>query len=117
MYQDAFATIFDIIRSGHSGVWEITLLSLNVSFLATLIATIPGTFLGTFLAMKKFPGRDFIISIFNTLLSVPTVVVGLFLYGLISRRGLFGDFGILYTTEAMILGQTVLILPIIITFV
>ena len=117
MYSDAFSTIFDIIRSGETEILSITFLSLKISLLATLLATIPGIIFGTILAITKFPFREFIISIFNTLLSVPTVVIGLFLYGFLSRRGIFGDFGLLYTEKAMIIGQMVLILPIIITFV
>ena len=117
MYSDAFSTIFDIIRSGETEIWSITFLSLKISLLATLLATIPGIIFGTILATTKFPLRQLIISIFNTLLSVPTVVIGLFLYGFLSRRGILGDFGLLYTEEAMIIGQMVLILPIIITFV
>jgi len=117
MYSDAFSTIFDIIRSGETEILSITFLSLKISLLATLLATIPGVIFGTILATTKFPLRQFMISIFNTLLSVPTVVIGLFLYGFLSRRGILGDFGLLYTEKAMIIGQMVLILPIIITFV
>ena len=117
MYSDAFSTIFDILRSGETEIWSITILSLKISLLATVLATIPGVVFGTILATTKFPLRQFIISIFNTLLSVPTVVIGLFLYGFLSRRGFFGDFGLLYTEKAMVIGQMVLIIPIIITFV
>ncbi len=117
MFLDAFETIFDIIRAGESDLWLIVLTSLKVSAISTFFATIFGVATGFYLANATFRGRKWVIAIFNTSLAIPTVVVGLFLYGFLSRRGIFGDWGLLYTTTAMIIGQAFLIYPIVVTFV
>lgn len=92
---------------------EIVLVSLKVSFTSTTLATLTGVPLGIFVALKKFPGKYVVTTILNTLMSVPTVVIGLLVYALISRQGPLGKLGILFTLNAMVMGQFILIFPII----
>jgi len=95
-------------------VLVIVLLSLKVSVTATVFASGLAIPTGFWLAIKEFWGKNFIIAVINTLLALPTVVVGLLIYSLISRRGPLGILGLLFTPWAMIIGQFVLVVPIII---
>lgn len=88
-------------------------LSLQVTVSATLAATSIGVPLGAMVAMGRFPGRAGVIVVLNALMGLPPVVVGLAVYLTLSRSGPLGDLGLLFTPTAMILAQTVLILPII----
>ncbi len=101
--------VFELDRE----LWRIVLLSLEVSLSAVLLATVLGLPLGALLAVKRFPGRRGAIVILNALMGLPPVVVGLLVYLLLSRAGPLGELGLLFTPGAMILAQTVLILPII----
>jgi tungstate transport system permease protein len=87
--------------------------SLKVSGLSTLIAAVVGIPAGLLLAQAVFPGKRFVLTCLNTLLALPTVVIGLVVYAFISRRGTFGTFGLLYTQEAIIIGQVILIVPLV----
>ncbi len=93
----------------------IILLSLKVSGTGLVIATIIGLPLASILALKRFYLRDTIITLSNTFMGLPPVVVGLFLYILLSRSGPLGFMGLLYTPSAMIIAQTILALPIIVS--
>jgi len=93
-------------------VLQIALLSLYISLSATVIAALISIPLGGLIHFSEFRGKRALIIIIQTLYSVPTVVVGLVIYLLISRSGPLGFFGLLFTPEGMILGQTVLIIPI-----
>lgn len=92
---------------------EIAGLSIKLAAISTLIAAVIGIPVGFILGTYDFPGRSFLASIVNTLLSLPTVVVGLAIYSFISRRGPLGRFGLLFTPTAIILGQAVLATPIV----
>jgi len=94
-------------------VLSITLLSLKVSTLATLISLVLGISSGTLLALSSFPGRRLIISIVNTGMGLPPVVVGLFVTIFLWRNGPFGFLEILYTPSAMIIAQAVIATPIV----
>lgn len=94
---------------------EIILLSLEVSGIALAIATAAGLPLGAFIGLKRFPGRGVIISLMNTFMGLPPVVVGLFLYLILSRSGPLGFMGLLYTPSAMIIAQSALAFPIVIS--
>ena len=94
-------------------LWHIVFLSLQVSLSAVLIATALGLPLGAVLAVARFPGRRVIIVLLNALMGLPPVVVGLLVYLLLSRAGPLGELGLLFTPRAMIVAQTILILPII----
>ena len=90
--------------------------SLKVSAISTLLAGVAGIPAGFLIAFSEFRGKRFLITILNTLLALPTVVVGLFVYAFISRRGIFGTFDLLYSQKAIIIGQVILIVPIVTTF-
>lgn len=90
--------------------------SLRVSFSSVLIASLLGVPLGFFISFRSFVGKRFVITCLNTLLALPTVAIGLFVYAFISRRGLFGPFDLLYSQNAIIIGQTFLIFPLICIF-
>ncbi|MEO7107669.1 MAG: ABC transporter permease [Rhodoferax sp.] len=94
-------------------VWR----SLSLSATASAIAIVIGTFLGAWLAVSRFAGRGLVLAMLNTLLSLPSVVVGLVVYLLLSRSGPFGFLGWLYSFKAMLLAQTVLVLPIVVALV
>jgi tungstate transport system permease protein len=89
------------------------LVSVKVSFLSTFLATLTALPLAFLVGMKNFWGKRFVMIILNTLMSLPTVVIGLLVYSLISRRALLGNFGLLYTPWAIVIGQFLLALPII----
>jgi tungstate transport system permease protein len=95
------------------GLGPIIALSLAVSASATALATLFGAPLGAALAVFAFPGRQILVVMFNALLGLPPVVVGLALYVLLSRSGPLGILGMLFTPRAMVLAQTVLALPIV----
>ena len=92
---------------------RIILLSLKVSGTALIISTVLGLPVGSLTGLKKFPGRGFIMTILNTLMGLPPVVVGLFVYLVLSRRGPFGFMALLYTPSAMIIAQSILAFPIV----
>ncbi|MFO7783034.1 MAG: ABC transporter permease [Thermodesulfobacteriota bacterium] len=89
----------------------IVYISLYVSFFSTLIASILGVPLGFLIAVNRFRGKRAVITVLNTLLALPTVVIGLFAYAFLSRRGMLGFLGLLYTPKAIVIGQVILILP------
>jgi tungstate transport system permease protein len=93
----------------------IVALSLRVSLFAVLIAALIGAPIGAALAIWRFPGRGGILLVFSTLMGLPPVVVGLIFYLLLSRAGPLGEFGLLFTPSAMVMAQTALVLPIIVT--
>ena len=94
-------------------LWHIVALSLEVSLSAVLIATVLGLPLGAALAVKRFAGRRALIVLLNALMGLPPVVVGLLIYLLLSRAGPLGELGLLFTPGAMVVAQSVLVLPII----
>lgn len=96
-------------------LYEIVGVSLNVSFFSTLFAAVIGLPLGFLVAFNSFAGKRFVLTCLNTLLALPTVVIGLVVYSLISRRGIFGPLELLYTQKAIIIGQIILIVPVITT--
>jgi tungstate transport system permease protein len=94
-------------------LWQIVGLSLGVSLSAVAIATLLGMPLGAAIAVGRFPGRQAVIVLLNALMGLPPVVVGLVIYLLLSRAGPLGELGLLFTPQAMVIAQTVLVLPII----
>jgi tungstate transport system permease protein len=92
---------------------RIILLSLEVSGMALLLATVLGVPVGALLALKRFPLRGLILTLLNTGMGLPPVVVGLFLYLILSRSGPLGFMAVLYTPSAMIIAQTILAFPIV----
>jgi tungstate transport system permease protein len=110
---DSLRGALALIASGDATLGAIVLLSLEVSLSAVLIATLFGLPLGAALAVGRFPGRRALIVLLNALMGLPPVVVGLVVYLLLSRAGPLGELGLLFTPPAMVVAQTILILPII----
>ena len=108
-----FAGAFRLIAHLNPELLRIILLSLEVSGLALVVATVLGVPLGAFLALRPLPLRGIILSLLNTGMGLPPVVVGLFLYLILSRSGPLGFLSLLYTPAAMIIGQTILSFPIV----
>ena len=102
-----------LIASGDATLVGIILLSLGVSLSAVVFATLLGLPLGAAIAVGRFPGRKAIVVLLNALMGLPPVVVGLVVYLLLSRAGPLGTLGLLFTPPAMVIAQTLLILPII----
>jgi tungstate transport system permease protein len=92
---------------------EIVLLSLQVTFSAVALACVIGMPLGALLAVARFPGRGALTVLVNALMGLPPVVVGLLVYLMLSRAGPLGVLGLLYTPAAMIIAQTILVVPIV----
>ena len=109
---EGFRRAWDLLVGGDAEVYGIALLTLRVAVVATTISCVLGLPLGYFLATRRFWGRRAALTVVNTALAFPTVVVGLLLYGLLSRRGLLGDLGWLYTWQAIVVGDVLLALPI-----
>jgi tungstate transport system permease protein len=105
----ALAMIFEFNPEVYITVWT----SLYVSSIAIVFATLAGVPAGLAVGLGRFPGRRAVITILNTLMALPTVVVGLVVYGFLSRVGPLGQFGLLFTPAAMVIGQIILATPII----
>jgi tungstate transport system permease protein len=112
---NAFTTALSLILSGDAVLADIVLLSLGVTLTALLIASAIGLPAGAALALARFPGRSFLVVTFNSLMGLPPVVAGLVVYLVLSRSGPLGWLGILFTPSAMIVAQTLLITPIIVS--
>lgn len=104
---------FSLILHLNPELFGIIFLSLKVSGLALVIATLFGLPTGAILGLSRFRGQSVSVSVMNTLMGLPPVVVGLFVYLLLSRRGPLGFMGLLYSPPAMILAQTILSFPIV----
>ena len=110
----ASVAAFQLLISGNSDIWQIISLSFGVSLTAILIATPVALVVSFFLAFFQFPFRRTLISLFNTFMSVPAVIIGLTLYLLLSRSGPLGNLGLLFTSKAMIIGQILLCFPLLV---
>ncbi|HTG01611.1 MAG TPA: ABC transporter permease, partial [Nitrospirota bacterium] len=108
-----FVQAFNLILHLNPELFGIILLSLKVSGFALVIATALGLPFGALIGFKRFPGRETAVSMLNTFMGLPPVVVGLFVYLLLSRKGPLGFLGLLYTPSAMIIAQSILAFPIV----
>jgi len=113
---NAILTALELIFSGNPRVYEITLRSLYVSGAAALIAILWGLPIALLLGLKNFPGKFLIKGIFSTLIGIPTVALGLILYLVFSKGGPLGIFNVLYTPTAIIIGEAILVTPIVVSF-
>lgn len=93
-------------------VWQIIITSVMISVIAAILAAVLAVPAGVMMAVNNFPGKNSLQHLLNTLMAMPTVVIGLLLYGLLSRMGPLGDWGLLYTPTAIITAQAILIFPI-----
>ncbi len=114
--RDAFANAVALIIRVDPSVVEYALRSLLIALVSTLIAAAVGVPLGVLIAEKPFRGKRAVVTILNTLLALPTVVVGLFVYSFLSRTGPFGGMKLLFTVPGIIIGEFFLILPIVTAF-
>lgn len=117
MEESLFVTSIEaltLLLSFDMALWNIIWVSFRVSLTAIAIAAVPAILVGFLLAMVDFKGRWMVIALFNALMAVPTVVVGLTLYLLLSRSGPFGDLHLLFTQPAMVIGQVMLCFPLLV---
>ena len=112
-FSTAFATAAGLVVGLDPALGEIVLLSLRVSLIAVCFAAIIGLPLGAALALYQFPGRKVLVVGLNALMGLPPVVVGLFVYLVLSRSGPLGALDLLFTPSAMMIAQCVLITPIV----
>ena len=112
-FSDSAATAFQLILSGDASLWAIVARSLAVSATACVLACGIGLLLGAWLAVARFSGRSVVLTLLNTLLAIPSVVVGLVIYLLLSRSGPLGSLGWLFSFKAMVLAQAILVLPLV----
>ena len=110
---NAFGHAFRLIASGDTELAGIVTLSLEIAGLSTLLSTMLGLPLGAALAIARFPGREVVVGASNALLGMPSVVIGLVVYLMLSRSGPLGFLGLLFTPAAMVTAQTILITPMI----
>jgi tungstate transport system permease protein len=113
---DSLQSALMLIWALDSELLKIISVSLKVSSSSTFIASLIGIPLGLSIVLNEFRGKRLLITILNTLLALPTVVIGLFVYSFITRKGIFGSLDLLYTQKAIIIGQVLLIIPIVTTF-
>jgi len=112
-FGESLLTGVELILSLDPDLLEIVGLSLYVSLSAVAIASLIGMPLGALVATVRFPGRGAVVVVLNAFMGLPPVAVGLFVYLLLSRAGPLGELGLLFTPSAMIIAQTILVLPII----
>jgi tungstate transport system permease protein len=107
------ASALQLVLGADPALLVIVSLSLKVSLAAVALATLIGLPLGAAVALLRFPGREAVIVTLNALMGLPPVVVGLAVYLLLSRSGLLGSWGLLFTPQAMVIAQAILVTPII----
>ncbi len=112
-FSESFSVALGLITHGDPTLWPIVALSLRVSATACALGAGFGLLLGAWLAVARFPGQGVVVGVLNTLLALPSVVVGLVVYLLLSRSGPLGSWGILFTPTAMVVAQTILVVPLI----
>jgi tungstate transport system permease protein len=113
--RSAFGTAIDLIVGFDPALGEIVALSLRVTLTALVLAALIGLPLGAALGVLRFPGRGVLVVTFSALMGLPPVVAGLAIYLLLSRSGPLGSLGLLFTPTAMVVAQTVLITPIVVS--
>lgn len=114
LFTDGFNEAIELLASGNESVYSAIYTTVTVSSWSLLISLLIGLPLGFLLGYYNFPGKPIVRTIVDTLLALPTVVIGLIAYTMFSRVGPFGDYDLLFTPQAIIIGQIVLGLPIII---
>jgi tungstate transport system permease protein len=107
------ASALQLVLSGDPALFAIVRLSLAVSLSATVLASLLGAPLGALIALTRFPGREAALILLNALMGLPPVMVGLAVYLTLSRSGPLGAWGLLFTPGAMVIAQTVLVMPIV----
>jgi tungstate transport system permease protein len=114
LFTDGFHQAIELLVSGNASVYSAISTTLTVSSWSLTISLLLGLPLGFALGYYQFPGKTIVRTMVDTLLALPTVVIGLIAYTMLSQAGPFGDFDLLFSQKAIIIGQIVLALPIII---
>lgn len=109
----AIEQAWHLLFSLDPSTWEIVWLSLRISFTALLIGALIGLPFGAYLAIQDFPGKKLVITLLNSLMGIPTVIVGVLIYLLLSRTGPLGSLGLLFTPKGIIIAQVMLTTPLI----
>lgn len=112
-FSEAVLSALQLIVQFDPTVYQIVWTSIKISLTATLVASVFGVLLGIVVAISAFPGKKLLQQCLNTLMAMPTVMIGLILYGILSRQGPLGELGLLYTETAIILGEACLVLPLV----
>ena len=112
-FADSLAAAFQLVISFDHEIYQIVSTSVSISIIAALIAASLAVPAGIVMALNQFTGKQFVQHLLNTLMAMPTVVIGLLLYGMFSRLGPLGSLGLLYTPTAIITAEAILIFPII----
>lgn len=108
-----FVQALQLLLSGDKEVWQVTLLSLRISGLATGVSLLIGLPLGTWLALGRFTGRSFLLSMVNTGMALPPVVVGLLVSIMLWRSGPLGNLRLIYTPAAIVIAQVIIAAPVV----
>jgi tungstate transport system permease protein len=116
-FTDSFVTAFSLITSHNAVLVDVVLRSLGVSATACAVASSVGLLLGAWLGVSHFKGRGAVLALLNTALALPSVLVGLVVYLLLSRTGPLGFLGWLFSFKAMVLAQSLLVLPVVMALV
>jgi tungstate transport system permease protein len=110
---EAFTQAATLLKQFDSEVWQIVVVSIQTSLSAVVIGTIIGLPIGGFLATNTFAGRNLLITILNSVMNIPTVIVGVCVYLLLSRSGPLGEWGLLFTVKGMVIAQSLITTPLI----
>jgi tungstate transport system permease protein len=116
-FSQAFISAFKLILTLDKELYLVVWTSLKISLASVSLTSILCLPLGILFSLNRFPGKKSLQNILNTLMALPTVVVGLLLFGILGRQGPLGELGLLYTQVAMIIGQCLLIFPIVLNLV
>lgn len=114
-FTEALLSAMQLILQFDPEIFQIVATSLRISLQATVYASLIALPLGILIAINEFTGKRMLQHLLNTLMAMPTVMIGLIFYGLLSRRGPLGELGLLYTDNAVILGEACLILPLLLS--
>ncbi|PIE56886.1 MAG: ABC transporter permease [Desulfobulbus propionicus] len=112
-FLDSLVSAIRLVINLDPEMMGVVTVSLKVSCASTIIAALIGVPLGFFVAYSHMPGKRLVITLLNTLLALPTVVIGLFVYAFVSRRAIFGPLDLLYSQQAIVIGQVILIVPLV----
>ena len=115
-FADSFGSALGLIRDLDPDMLQVVWVSIYTTTIAVSTASLIGIPMGVGVGVGRFFGRRVVIILLNTLMAMPTVVIGLLVYGMLSRQGALGEWGLLFTPAAIIIGQTVLAVPIIANF-
>ncbi|HEX9401721.1 MAG TPA: ABC transporter permease [Anaeromyxobacter sp.] len=116
LVSESLSTALGLIAARDGEVFAAVRISLGCALASTAIAATVGIPIGTCIAIRSFRLKRAVVTLLNTLLALPTVVIGLVLYGVLSRSGPLGGMGLLFTPTALVIGQTVLALPVVVSY-